>query len=164
MLFPDEFSDAEVRRAWDYYVQYTTHDSSLSAGVHAIIASRLGLDDDAWRYWRSSASLDLDALSGGAAEGVHAACAAANWLILVHGFGGVKSALQSESLSLSPRLPAKWSRLAFPLVWRGVNTHIDIHREFTIISNRSDQEVAADVWGERRLVAPNSAESWKAKT
>jgi len=29
MLFPGEFSDAEVRRAWDYNLPLTTHDSSL---------------------------------------------------------------------------------------------------------------------------------------
>ena len=163
MLFPHEFSDADVRRAWDYYLPYTTHDSSLSAGVHAIVAARLGLDDEAWRYWLTSASLDLDTRHGGAAEGVHIAGAAANWLIVVQGFGGVKSALQSETLTLSPRLPARWTRLTFPLVWRGVEVHVVVERESTTISNCSDRALSVVVWGDERSVAADSAVTWEAQ-
>ncbi len=60
MLFPHEFTDAEVALAWDYYLPYTTHDSSLSPGVHALIALRLGLIDEAWSFWKRSYGIDLN--------------------------------------------------------------------------------------------------------
>ncbi len=107
LLFPDEFSDQEVRLAWDYYLPYTTHDSSLSAGAHAIIACRLGLLDKAWEFWEKSSLNDLDLASGGAAEGVHIAGAGINWQMVVFGFAGMKTALASPHFSLAPRLPER---------------------------------------------------------
>ncbi|MFH1745924.1 MAG: glycosyl hydrolase family 65 protein [Planctomycetota bacterium] len=162
MLFPHEFSDAEVRQAWDYYLPYTTHDSSLSAGVHAIVAARLGLDDEAWRFWLASTAIDLDMRHGGATEGIHIASAAANWLVIVQGFAGVKSALQSESLTLSPRLPARWTRLVFPLVWQGVRLRIDMTRNATTITNHSDRALSATVWGEEQSIGPAKSTTWGA--
>ena len=55
------------------YVPVTTHDSSLSAGIHALGALRLGLDREAWDFFLKSASLDLDTAQGGAAQGIHIA-------------------------------------------------------------------------------------------
>ncbi|MGE0479183.1 MAG: glycosyl hydrolase family 65 protein [Phycisphaerae bacterium] len=127
-LFPDEYTDAEVRRAWEYYVPLTTHDSSLSAGVHAMVATRLGLHGDAWRFWQRSCAIDLDLAGGGAAEGIHIANAGAVWQMAVFGFAGVRTALQADELTISPRLPEAWTRLAFPLIWKRTPVAIDIRR------------------------------------
>ncbi|MBI5866090.1 MAG: glycoside hydrolase family 65 protein [Planctomycetes bacterium] len=104
-LFPNEFSDQQVRAAWDYYLPYTTHDSSLSPGVHALIACRLGLLDEAWRFWRQACAIDLDTQHGGASEGVHIANCGAIWQMAIFGFAGLRSALQRDIPTLSPRLP-----------------------------------------------------------
>ena len=136
-LFPEEFSDAEVRQAWDYYLPVTTHDSSLSAGVHSMIASRLGLKVDAWNYWLKSAFLDLDLNTEAAAEGVHIAGNGANWMVAVFGFAGFRYAIQSETLTFDPRLPDEWKRLAFPINWRGQQIFIDIKSEKLLLSNDS---------------------------
>jgi len=125
-LFPDEFSDSEVRAAWDYYLPVTTHDSSLSPSIHAMVALRLGLRDEAVDFWKRGLSLDLDTARGGAAEGIHIAACGGNWQVAVLGFGGMKSVLQSDDLSLQPVLPSGWSRLAFPIVWKGESHYIDI--------------------------------------
>ncbi len=149
MLFPDEFSDQEVRQAWDYYLPYTTHDSSLSPGVHAIIALRLGLLDQAWAFWQRSLAIDRD---GGAAEGIHIAAQGMNWQIAVCGFGGMRTAMQSEHLRLTPRLPAHWARLAFPVIWKRQPAYIDIRPEQVTIENRSDRTLTAQVYDDRRAI------------
>jgi trehalose/maltose hydrolase-like predicted phosphorylase len=136
-LFPGEFSDAEVRQAWEYYVPVTTHDSSLSAGVHSMIASRLGLDVDAWNYWLKSAFLDLDLNTEAAAEGVHIAGNGANWMVAVCGFAGFRYAIQSDTLTLDPHLPKEWMRLAFPINWRGQQIFVDITSEKLELTNDS---------------------------
>ena len=46
-LFINEFTDKEIKAAWDYYLQYTTHDSSLSRGAHAVLANKIGLENEA---------------------------------------------------------------------------------------------------------------------
>ena len=162
-LMPHEFSDAEVRRAWDYYVPYTTHDSSLSAGVHAIIACRLGLDEAAWNFWRQSAEIDLDVEHGGAAEGIHIACAGANWQVAVLGFAGLATALQSDHLRLWPRLPRAWSRLAFPLVWKGCPVSVDIFPGATTVCNRGTAPLPVTVGEETQEIPPGAAGQFRAK-
>jgi len=153
MLFPNEFSDAEVRAAWDYYLPFTTHDSSLSAGTHAITALRLGLDDAAWGFWKMSADKDLDVAHGGAAEGIHIAGCGANWQIAVFGFAGMATAMASESFTLAPRLPAGWRRLAFPVVWRGIRLRVDITPGGCAVRNLGSAELPVCVWNETRRVA-----------
>ena len=160
MLFPEEFSDAEVRRAWDYYLSYTTHDSSLSAGIHAIVALRLGLENEAWRFWQSSSVCDLNVQHGGAAEGVHIAGAAANWLVIIQGFAGMRTALQAEQLTLTPRLPQRWSRLAFPITWKGSPLHVDVNPRTATVTNRGNTAVTVSVWDEMRAIEAGQSAVW----
>jgi trehalose/maltose hydrolase-like predicted phosphorylase len=128
-LFPHEFEDDEIRAAWEYYLPLTSHDSSLSAGVHALIALRLGMMPTALDFWRQSLEIDLDIESGGASNGMHIAAAGILWQIAVLGFGGLLPATQSDMLALAPELPPEWTRLAFPVCWRGRRYAVDIHQD-----------------------------------
>ncbi len=162
MLFPHEFTDAEVRTAWDYYLPYTTHDSSLSAGAHAIVAQRLGLLDDAWYFWRMSADKDIDIAHGGAAEGIHIAGCGANWQIVVFGFAGMQTAMQSDTLTFNPRLPGHWQRLRFPLIWKGTPLRVDMTPTNTAITNEGRQPVRICVGGEIADVEAGDRREWQA--
>ncbi|MFQ5807457.1 MAG: glycosyl hydrolase family 65 protein [Phycisphaerae bacterium] len=160
MLFPHEFSDAEVRRAWDYYVPLTTHDSSLSAGVHAIVACRLGLLEDAWRFWESATGVDLNVERGGAAEGVHIANAATVWQMAVFGFAGMQTAMQADVLTFQPRLPSGWSRLAFPIAWKGGRVYVEITQEQVTVTNRGGEALRVGVSRETREIDSEETQVW----
>ncbi|MBK8020631.1 MAG: glycoside hydrolase family 65 protein [Chloroflexi bacterium] len=151
LLFPDEFTDAEVRQAWDYYLPYTTHDSSLSPGVHAVVALRLGLMDEALAFWERSLTLDLD---GGAEEGIHIAAQGMNWQIAVLGFGGLRTAMQADRLTLTPHLPPGWRRLAFPIQWKGQRAYVEVTHTGVTVENRSDRPLEVVVNGEARTIPP----------
>ncbi len=154
MLFPKDFTEWEIQAAWDYYLPYTTHDSSLSAGVHAIIACRLGLREQAWEFWKKTCGLDLDLRQGGAAEGIHIANAGASWQVAIFGFAGMASALESDILTLRPDLPDSWTQLSFPIVWKGHQVRIDITREQCSVTNCSDRLLKFAVWDERGFAKP----------
>ena len=64
LLFPDAFSDEVVAANYRYYEPLTDHGSSLSPAVHAAIAARIGLPEDAQRYWKQSLWLDLSNAHG----------------------------------------------------------------------------------------------------
>ncbi|MFZ2654566.1 MAG: glycosyl hydrolase family 65 protein [Victivallales bacterium] len=145
MLFPQEFSDTEVRRAWDYYLPLTTHDSSLSAGVHAIIAARLGLKKEMCEFWKKTSGLDVDFAHGGAGNGIHIANAAATWMVAVFGFAGLSSAMHADHMELKPQLPDTWSRLAFPLTWKGCQVSIDIRRDKVVVRNTGTKPITVTV-------------------
>lgn len=163
-LFPDSFTDAECRAAWAEYVPYTNHDSSLSAGIHAIMALRLGLDKEAYAYFQKGLYKDLEVEKGGAAEGIHIAGCGCNWMVVVFGFAGMKSALESDKLCLAPRLPARWTRLAFPVTWKRVPCTVEITHAATVVTNRGEKTLAVCVHGDERSLAPGEAAQWKGCT
>ncbi|HPF37989.1 MAG TPA: glycosyl hydrolase family 65 protein [Phycisphaerae bacterium] len=160
MLTPGRFRRDEIERAWDYYVPYTTHDSSLSAGVHAIVAARLGRSDDAWDFWRRASSIDLDVAHGGASEGVHIANAGAVWQMVVLGFAGMQSPMETNKLTLDPNPPAHWSRIRFPLCWRGARYDVQIEGDRTEVTNLGESPSAVIVAGVEKMVDAKSSAAW----
>lgn len=104
VLFPEDFSDGEKRAVWDRYEPLTVHDSSLSFGIHALLAFRLGLEEAGWRYFERSLCFDLgDELGNTGREGIHMAALGASWQALVYGALGLWS--DGGELRLTPRLP-----------------------------------------------------------
>ena len=161
-LFPHEFSRQEKLRAWSYYLPHTTHDSSLSFGTHCIMAAALGLEKEAWDFWQRGSELDLNVKHGSAAEGIHIAAAGNAWQAVVFGFAGVLSAMQADTLTLQPRLPKKWKRLAFPLVWKGTPVYIEITTRGVTITNRGAAPLAVRVHGRTREVPPAGSATFPA--
>src|SRR3546814_20493782 len=58
------FSREQRRRDYDHYAALTSHDSSLSAPIHAIVAAAVGRLDQAWRFPRAAAPPDPAARPG----------------------------------------------------------------------------------------------------
>jgi beta-phosphoglucomutase family hydrolase len=130
-LFPEAFSREVLVANYRYYEPMTDHGSSLSPGIHAAIAARIGLREEAERYWRESLWLDLSNTMGNSALGVHSACMGATWQALVFGFLGVRFA--SDGPAPDPdaggRFPGKWSGVSLALAWRGCAHRVTVARE-----------------------------------
>jgi kojibiose phosphorylase len=159
-FFPTLYDLEEIRQAYDYYVPYTTHDSSLSAGVHAVVANWLGYDDDAWDYWKRASTIDLD---GGAEQGVHIAGAGAVWMIAAFGFAGMASPVHSKTPTFRPRLPARIKRVKLPIKFRGASLSIEATADEAAIENRGDDPVEVTVFEETKTVEPKKIETFKLK-
>jgi beta-phosphoglucomutase family hydrolase len=130
-LFPEAFPHDVVLANYRYYEPITDHGSSLSPGIHAAVAARLGLREDAERYWRESLWLDLSNTMGNSALGVHPACMGATWQALVFGFLGVRFAAGGPTLDpeAGRRLPGRWRRVELTLAWRGARYPVTVTRE-----------------------------------
>lgn len=113
----DLFPKAVKRRDFDYYEPLTTHDSSLSTCIHAIMAAEVGLDERAYQFFMHTARMDIDNTHGNTFHGVHTAAMGGTWMSVVHGFAGLR-ALKGE-LHFAPSLPKAWSRYRFRLVDHG---------------------------------------------
>jgi trehalose/maltose hydrolase-like predicted phosphorylase len=129
-LFPEAFCDAIVAANYHYYEPRTDHGSSLSPPVHATIAARLGLRDDAEHYWNRSLWLDLSNAMDNSALGVHPATMGGTWQALVRGWLGVRFADSGPIVDarLATRLPAVFDAVAMQLMWRGREHAIGITR------------------------------------
>jgi len=122
-LLPEEFPDTMAETNFRYYEPRCAHGSSLSTGMHALVAARLGDAPMALRYLRATAATDLD-LDPNSAGGVHIAGLGALWQAVVIGFGGLD--LNGDTLGIDPRLPPQWRSLSFRVCWRGRSVAIRI--------------------------------------
>jgi trehalose/maltose hydrolase-like predicted phosphorylase len=124
VLLPGEV-DAETQVAnYRYYEPRTSHGSSLSPAMHALVAARVGDLDDALSYFHLAGGVDLDNRMGNAADGVHIATMGGLWQAAVFGFGGVRA--EGRAVRIDPRLPAAWQALSFPIHWRGTRIGVQV--------------------------------------
>jgi len=63
-------------------------------------------------------------------------------------------------LTLRPRLPAAWSRLAFPIVWHGCPVYVDVTRGGVTVTNRGPHPLEVRVHDEPRQLAPQQQTTW----
>ncbi len=136
-LFPEDYTDEEVRANWEYYEKRTEHGSSLSACMYALTACRVGLQDRAWDLFLRTASIDI---TGGGKQwageiyigGTHPASNGGAWMIAALGFAGLS--VRGEHIGLRPRLPAQISRLRFPVTAGGRRLTVTVTHEGAFIS------------------------------
>jgi alpha,alpha-trehalose phosphorylase len=107
-----------------YYEALTVRDSSLSACCQAVVAAQTGHLRLAYDYATEAALMDLADLEHNTRDGLHIASLAGTWMALVAGFGGTRR--EGDSLRFTPRLPEKFSRLAFRLQFRGRCLQVEI--------------------------------------
>jgi alpha,alpha-trehalose phosphorylase len=124
-LCPDDFTPEQKARNFAYYEALTVRDSSLSAGVQAVLAAEVGHAQLAADYLGEAAMMDLDDLESNTRDGLHIASLAGAWQALVAGFGGMRHRA-GEPLRFAPTLPPGVSRLAFRLYFRGRLLHVEI--------------------------------------
>ncbi|MCX5418379.1 glycoside hydrolase family 65 protein [Streptomyces sp. NBC_00078] len=118
------FDEEHVARNFAYYEALTVRDSSLSACVQAVIAAQAGHLRLAYDYTAEAALMDLADLEHNTRDGLHIASLAGTWMALVAGFGGLRR--DGETLCFAPRLPEKFSRLAFTLQLFGRRLRVEI--------------------------------------
>lgn len=124
LLLGNFFTPEEKKRNFDFYEPLTTHDSSLSTAVFSVIASELGYQEKAYRYFLSTARMDLDDTHKNTKDGIHAANMAGTWMCVVNGFGGMR--VYDGQLSFAPSLPAQWEYYRFRVLYRGRRIEVTV--------------------------------------
>ena len=115
-LFKEEYS-YEVKKAnWTYYEPRTEHGSSLSPCIYSLLSCEIGNEACAYPFFVKSANIDLTGESKQFAGsiyigGTHPAANGGAWMSAILGFAGLR--IQDGEITINPRLPDKWSRLAF---------------------------------------------------
>jgi trehalose/maltose hydrolase-like predicted phosphorylase len=117
-LVPDEVDPDSLVPNMDYYEPRTSHGSSLSPAIQAALLARAGRLDDAVRWLRMAARMDLDDLTSSTAGGLHMATMGGLWQALAFGFAGVRN--HGDRLTVDPRLPSGWDALRLNLRYRDV--------------------------------------------
>ncbi len=132
-FFQEDFDEQTLRRNFEFYEPRTVHESSLSPCVHAVLAARLGLMEQAYGLYLRTARLDLDDYNREIEEGCHVTSMAGSWIAVVEGFGGMR--MRGGVLSFEPRLPEAWRALAFRINYRGRVLAVRVTRTAVRVSN-----------------------------
>jgi trehalose/maltose hydrolase-like predicted phosphorylase len=128
-LLPDLFDRDTWAANYDYYSARTAHGSSLSPSAHALVAARLGRDDQAYRHFQRSLALDLCDSMGNLGDGIHMANLGGIWQAAVFGFAGARLDAQAEhGIRVAPLLPDAWDRLEASIVVRGRRARLAVTR------------------------------------
>lgn len=144
-LFEDEFDTETIRRNFDFYEPMTVHESSLSACIHAIIASRIGNIAKAYELYLRTARLDLDDYNHEVGDGLHITSMAGTWLAIVEGFGGMK--ISDSRVKINPLIPDKWESYSFHARFRGILFNVTVNHTEVIIKNLSERSLVIFLYG-----------------
>ena len=128
-LFSKEYSREVLRANWEYYEPRTEHGSSLSAGMYAMLACKIGEPDRAYPFFLKSATADI---KGGGKEwaglvyigGTHPAAAGAAYMTAIEGFGGI--CLEDGRLVCHPSLPDGMTGMQFHIYHLGKEYEVKI--------------------------------------
>ncbi len=169
MLFGERFSKEQLIANYDFYEKKCGHGSSLSPGIHSLIAARAGKMRDAYRYFLQNAGIDIGNSFGNAAGGIHIASLGGVWMSIVMGFAGMYPV--DNGLIFDPELPEEWEKIEFPLKWRNQQLKIVINHDETRFYISGDKEinlsVGFDNWKKiipgNEYIAVKANQKWKWK-
>ena len=125
LLFPDTADEETIRRSYQYYDEVTTHDSSLSLCVFAIMAARLGMMERAKEGFAGAVTLDLLDTHGNTKDGLHTASMGGAYLALLRGFAGIRA--DADGLQIDPVLPDGWDGYEIPFAYHGRRLLCSVH-------------------------------------
>ncbi len=137
-LCGDEFALEMRKKIFDFYEPKTIHDSSLSAGIHSIVACDVGYTDEAYGYLRQACRMDLDNVNRNTLFGIHAACMGSCYMMIVNGYAGMR--IYGGKLHFKPYIPEKWKGYSFKIKFRGCVLEVKVsqtHTSYTLAEGES---------------------------
>lgn len=144
-----------LARNFDYYIERTSHGSTLSRIVHAGLARQLGREELAWKLFMDALSSDYVDIQGGTTgEGIHAGVMGSTLLYVIRSVGGIR--YHREKIVMDPRLPAAWKKVTFGFAFRKNYYTFEIFpdRILVEVDNADNQTVEFVVAGRIREAEP----------
>jgi maltose phosphorylase len=156
-LFEDKHDIDTIRRNFDFYEPMTVHESSLSACIHSILASRIGSTDKAYELYLRTARLDLDDYNNEVGDGLHITSMAGTWLAIVEGFGGMR--ILDSKVKISPLIPEQWKSYSFHARFRGILFEVKVTRKDITVRNISDKTLQIMVYSKNFRIPASGKET-----
>lgn len=130
-------SESFAEKNLHYYLERTSHGSTLSRIVHAYLAEQIQLHDLSWQLYQDALYSDYNDIQGGTtAEGIHTGVMAATLNTTIMAYAGVD--IRQDILNIAPSLPKQWQGLSFKLRHQCVLFHIRVtHNNITVMSDKA---------------------------
>ena len=149
-FFEDQFDIDTHKRNFEFYEQFTVHESSLSPCVHSILAAKIGLTEKAYEMYLRTARLDLDNYNNDTEDGLHITSMAGSYLSIVQGFGGLR--IKNQSMYLDPHCPEQWHGYKFRILYKNSPVSISVNHSGTSVQNHGESEIEVHFKQQRILI------------
>ena len=108
-----------LKNNYQYYEQRTSHGSTLSKVVHAVISSYMADDETAWRWFKEAMESDIyDTQGGTTPEGIHCGVMAGTLDVITRYFAGID--FSHDVPEFNPHLPGHWAELSLKVCHRKI--------------------------------------------
>jgi trehalose/maltose hydrolase-like predicted phosphorylase len=131
-LFKADYPLPVKKANLEFYEGRTEHGSSLSACMYALLACETGDSDRAYPYFIKTAEIDITGQGKDFAGlvyigGTHPAANGGAWMVAVQGFCGFS--IDAGEIRVVPRLPAKWERVVFQVMHKGICREVTVTKD-----------------------------------
>ena len=127
-----------------FYLDRTTHGSTLSRIVYSVLDEMDGNMDQSWQLFSTALFSDFYDIQGGTtAEGIHLGVMGATLEIETKCYGGVR--FDTDEVSINPHLPTTWSKLSFKQTYQGITYNFEIgHHKINVTADSSSHIKVGD--------------------
>lgn len=124
----------------NYYIERTTHGSTLSRIVYSMLLLKVNDQKQAWKLFYEALTSDYYDIQGGTtAEGIHLGVMGATLNVVTSYFAGVD--YRGDMLEINPNVPKTWQKIAFKMTFKNINFHFEITKETIAIKADQDTQV-----------------------
>jgi len=138
--------DDLLQKNFYYYLNRTSHGSTLSRLVHAYLANVIGDKNLSWQLYTEALKSDFVDIQGGTTkEGIHAGVMAGTVLFAIRAFAGID--WDGDHLTINPNLPDTWRGMQFNLGFKGDRYNFEITLEHIKIKLEGEKRKTISVQG-----------------
>ena len=142
---PDDY----LQKNLNYYLERTSHGSTLSRVVHSQLASIIDDKTLSWNLYKDALTSDYNDIQGGTtAEGIHAGVMAGTIMIAISTFAGVD--LRGDIIKIKPSMPKHWKEIEFSLMFKNVDYKFKIKDSSVEIITNADADII--VFGKKHTI------------
>jgi trehalose/maltose hydrolase-like predicted phosphorylase len=138
-----------MKTNFDYYIDRTSHGSTLSRLVHARLAWQMGNREIGWSLYVDALRSDLVDIQGGTTgEGIHCGVMAGTVYDVISTYAGLN--LRGDVPELNPSLPSHWKGLDFRFIHKGTHFQVSTTGSMIKISgkNAGKEKIKVHLCGE----------------
>jgi len=140
---------------YDYYEQRTSHGSTLSKVVHAVISRYIYPSEISWDWFMEAMRSDIGDTQGGTTiEGIHTGVMAGTIEVVKQDFAGLN--MSSTPMKVDPDLPEHWGEMRLSFIRKSIwfDLVIESNRVNMTAYHKGDKVVPVEIFGKRYDLKP----------
>lgn len=140
---------------YDFYEKRTSHGSTLSKVVHAVISKYIYPSKVSWEWFMEAMNSDIfDTQGGTTIEGVHTGVMAGTLEVIKQDFAGLN--MSSTPMKFDPDLPVHWGEMKFSFIWQKIWFDLAMDQGSVKVTayHKGDKVVPVEIFGKLYELKP----------